>query len=181
MSLAGTLVMRGRIELAQGNARRAAETFAESERLFVENGRDAHAQRFYVAGLGGVARARMGDVVVGDAALEDALAKLGAEGMHAGFELADLSLYAGAAARRRGEVAAALNLHRRAADLQKRMGWMGELGLAWVDAELSQDGRLADADEEAREHASTRAQNSRTILQRIAPHDPRLAQLATLP
>ncbi|MEO5559105.1 MAG: serine/threonine-protein kinase [Dokdonella sp.] len=179
VSIAGTLVLRGRIELAQGNAQRAAGTFAESERLYVENGRDLHEQRWYAAGLAGVARAQLGDVAAGDAALASAFAKLGGEGMHAGFEQTDLALYAGAAARRRGEVTVALALHRGAADLQKRIGWLGEVGEAWVDAELSEDGRLADADSEAREHASSRAQNSRKILERVAPFDPRLIELAT--
>ncbi|MEO7430732.1 MAG: serine/threonine-protein kinase, partial [Dokdonella sp.] len=181
VSLAGTLVLRGRIELAQGHADRAADTFAESERLFVQNGRDSHGQRWYAAGLNGVARARIGDVAAGDAALDNALAKLGADGMHVGFEQADLALYAGAAARRRGDVGRALTLHRLAAELQKRIGWLGELGQAWVDAELSEDGQHPDADVEAREQSARRAQNSRAILQRIAPHDPRLSDLATTP
>ncbi|MEO7936530.1 MAG: protein kinase, partial [Dokdonella sp.] len=178
VSLAATLVVRGRILLAQGHAQRAMETFAESERLYVENGRVAHVQRWYAAGLAGVAHARLGEMAAGDAALDSALAKLTGTGMHGGFEQIDLALYAGAAARRRGDVAAALVLHRRAADLQKQIGWLGELGQAWVDAELSEDGQLLDADVQAREQASGRAQNSRMILERIAPHDPRLKELA---
>ena len=178
VSLAGTLILQGRIELAQGDARRAAETFSESERLFVQNGRGEHRQRWYAAGLAGVARARDGEVLAGDAALESALAKLSGGGIQPAFEQIDLALHAGAAARRRGDVTAALALHRRAAELQKQIGWLGEVGQAWVDAELSADGRLPDADAEAREHALSRAQNSRMILERIAPHDPRLNDLA---
>jgi tetratricopeptide (TPR) repeat protein len=177
VSLAGTQVLRGRIELALGDAQRAVQTFDECERLFVQNGRDAHGQRWYAAGLAGVARARGGDAEKGDAALDQALAKLSAEGTHASFEQTDLMLHAGAAARRRGDAGTALTLHRRAADLQKQIGWLGEVGQAWTDAELSMDGQMADADAEAREHATERATRSREILQRVAPNDPRLAQL----
>ncbi len=179
VTLASTLVWQGRIELAQGNAERAAEIFDESERLFVENGRDKHRQRWYAAGLAGVARVRLGEVAQGGVALDSALAKLSGEGTYPGFEQIDLALHAGTAARRRGDVAAALVLHRRAADLQKQIGWLGELGKAWVDAELSEDGRLPDADAEARERSSSRAQSSRKILERIAPQDPRLSELST--
>jgi tetratricopeptide (TPR) repeat protein len=162
---------------ALGDAQRAEQTFDECERLFVQNGRDAHGQRWYAAGLAGVARARGGDAEKGDAALDQALAKLSAEGTHASFEQMDLMLHAGAAARRRGDAETALTLHRRAADLQKQIGWLGEVGQAWTDAELSMDGQMADADAEAREHATERATRSREILQRVAPNDPRLAQL----
>ncbi|MEO8010401.1 MAG: tetratricopeptide repeat protein, partial [Dokdonella sp.] len=178
ITLAGTLILRGRIELAQGDSKRAAQTFAESERLFIQDGRDQHRQRWYAAGLAGVARARHGEIAAGDEALANALAKLGAEGVQTGFEQIDLALYAGAAARMRGDVTTALVLHRRAAALQKRIGWLGELGQAWIDAELSADGRLADADLDAREQWSSRAQSSREILMRLAPNDPRLSALS---
>ncbi len=179
VSLAGTLVLKARIEIASGDAKSASATLAEAETLFVENGRAGHAQRWYGVGLAGVARAQLGETVEGDAALDNALAKLSVQNAHASFEQTDLALHAGAAARRRGEVADALALHRRAAALQKQIGWLGDLGGAWVDAELALDGSEPGADVEAREHALARLGRSRAILQRVAPRDLRLAQLAT--
>ncbi|MEO5623201.1 MAG: serine/threonine-protein kinase [Dokdonella sp.] len=183
ITVAYTFSIRGRIELAAADAQAAARSFAEAERLFVSEGRADHRQRWYAHGLHGVARATTGapqDLEQGDAELHEALVHVRSEGARTGIEEVELALYGGAAARRRGDVAAALVLHRRADTLQRQMGWLGELGVAHVEAELAQDGMMAGADVEARDAAGARRARSIEVMQRIAPHDPRLAPLLAL-
>lgn len=178
VSVASNLIFRGRIQLADGAVADALASFSDAERLFAENGRAAHAQRWYARGLGGVARSATGEVSRGDTELDEALAHL--EGAHPGFELADLALYGGAAARRRGDGATALARHRRAGQLQRETGWLGELGAAHVDAELATDGLGDGADAEARDAAPARLASAIATMQRIGPHDPRLRPLLSL-
>lgn len=178
VSVASNLIFRGRIQLADGAVADALASFSDAERLFAENGRAAHAQRWYARGLGGVARSAMGEVSRGDADLDEALAQL--ERAHPGFELADLALYGGAAARRRGDAATALARHRRAGQLQRETGWLGKLGAAYVDAELAADGWGSGADAEARDAAPARQASAVAVMQRIGPHDPRLRSLLSV-
>jgi len=65
-SLGLTLVLRGRVELATGDARAALTTFIEADRIMVESGYDKNRQRWYALGMLGVARAAIGDVEQGD-------------------------------------------------------------------------------------------------------------------
>lgn len=180
MSVAATLTLRGRIELAGGDARAAAATFAESEQMSIANGRAEHPQRWYASGFGGVARAAAGELAEGEAQLDEAIAHLARTSLRAGAEQAELSLYSGAAARRRGDVATALVLHRSADKTQRELDWLGDLGSARVDAELAQDGLMSGADDEARAAAGSRLAHSIAVIQQIAPQDPGLGVLLAL-
>ena len=180
ISVADTFTLRGRIELASGDARAAEESFAAADRLYLANGRAEHPLRWYARGLGGVARAAVGEVVQGDSELDEALAHLVGDGMHASVQQAELLLYSGAAVRRRSDVATARVRHRRADAMQRQLGWLGELGAARVEAELAQDDLAAGADAPAHDQAAARLAHGIEVLRRIAPHDPRLAPLLEL-
>lgn len=169
VSVAGALILRGRIQLALGDAHAAQTSLGESEALFLANGRSDHAQRWYVHGLLGAASA--------DARLDEAIARLTQPGRQAGFELADLSAYAGAAARDRGDITAALHAHRRTAALQRETGWLGALGRARADAQLALDGFAPGAEAGARADAAPLRERSIAALERLAPRDPLLARL----
>ena len=169
VSVAGTLIVRGRIQLALGDTDAAQRSLRESEALFVDNGRSDHARRWYAHGLLGAAAA--------DAQLDDAIRALTQPGRPTGFELADLYAYAGTAARRRGDGAAALDAHRRAAALLQQTGWLGALGRAHSDAELALDGLAPGADAAARAAATALRARSIASLEQLAPRDPLLAAL----
>jgi serine/threonine-protein kinase len=173
VSVAGGLIIRGRIELALGNTDAAQRRLRESEALFLANGRGDHAQRWYAHGLLGAA----GD----DAQLDEAIRELMRPDRHAGFELVDLSAHAGAAARRRGDIAAALQAHRRGAALRQQLGWLGALGQAHAEAELALDGLTPGADAEARAAAPALRSRSIVELERLAPRDPLLTALRAAP
>ncbi|MEO8461253.1 MAG: serine/threonine-protein kinase, partial [Dokdonella sp.] len=104
ISVAATLMIRGRIELASGNPIAAIATLAEAEKLYVDNGRSAHAQRWVVHGLHGAAAGVSGNVRDGDRELEEAFAQLAGDGSKQGIELAEMALLSGAAARRRADI-----------------------------------------------------------------------------
>ncbi len=177
ISVAVTLTLRGRVELASGDPIAAAKSFAEADALYVGNGRENHPQRWYVLGLSGMAKTAQGEVREGDAELEDAFNKIRGDGTHASVELAELSLSSGAAARRRGDITTALERHRSAANLQRELAWLGELGVARVDAELALDGLAANADQESKDAALVRLAHSTAILSQLTPHDPQLTAL----
>jgi tetratricopeptide (TPR) repeat protein len=174
------LVLRGRVELANGDPAAAAKSFEEADEMLVKEGPSEYPQHWYARGLLGVARAANGEIETGDAQLDKALVSLTRNGIRGSAEQIEISLYAGAAARRRGEIAVALTLHRRADSMQKELGWLGDLGAAHVDAELAQDGLVVGADAECRATAGTRLASAISALRSISANDRVLATLTAL-
>lgn len=180
VSVAALLSLRGRIELASGDADAASRSLSEAYRLYADNGRAEHAQCWFARGLAGVAVAAQGEIAVGNAELNTALAQFLAKGVAASSEQAELLLYSGAAARRRGDLATALRQHGRAAVMQRQIGWLGELGLARVNVELAQDALADSADAKTVVAARRQLGQSIEVMQRIGPHDPQLVPLLAL-
>ena len=179
VTLGSSLILMGRIELAQGDATAARARYAEAEKQFVDNGRLQHPQRWLALGLGGIARAAQGDGDGGDAQTALALAALRA-GDTAGAEEAELALASGAAARRRGDLALAYARHAQAQAIQQRSGWFGDLGAANVSAELAQDTLAGSADFVVRALSREQLAGSIATLARINPNDARLPALTVL-
>ena len=180
VTLGASLILMGRIELAQGDAAAAGARYAEAERQFVDNGRPQHPQRWLARGLGGLARVAQGDRDGGEAQTEQALAQLGGGDDRAGAEQAELALASGAAARRRGNLMLAYARHAQAQAIQRRSGWLGELGAASVDAERVQDTLAGSTDFTERSLSRERLAGIVATLARINPSDPRLPALIAL-
>ena len=168
--VAASLLIRGRVELASGDPAAAEKSLAEAEALYVDNDRSAHAQRWVVHALRGVASAELGAVSDGDKELEEALVQLQGDGTRASTELAEVALHSGAAARRRGDIALALTRHHLFQSIQQKSDWLGELGVTLVDAELVQDGLSPGADVDSRRYAGAHIQPTIAVLQRLAPN-----------
>jgi serine/threonine-protein kinase len=180
VTLGTSLILMGRIELAQGNPAAAGARYAEAERQFVDNGRPRHPQRWLALGLGGAARAALGDRDGGEAQTEQALAQLDGDDDDAGAEQIELALASGAAARRRGDLTLAYARHAQAQAIQRRSGWLGELGAASVDAELAQDTLAGSSDFALRGLSLEQLAGSMATLARINPADARLPALSAL-
>lgn len=174
--VAAILTLRGRIQLASGDAASAADTLARAEALYLQNGRSAHAQRWFTRGLHGAALAS----AAGDARIDEALRHLSDEVPYDSVELAELLLLRGTSARRAGDAEAALAFHHRAEELQRRLQWLGTLGAARVKAELAQDGLMPGANHNARTDAPRLLAESLEVLSEISPHDPQLPRLMAL-
>lgn len=179
-SVAEALALRGRVELANGDPTAAAKSFEQADEMLVKEGPSEHLQHWYARGLLGVARAANGEIETGDALLDEALIHLTGNGVQGSAEQIEISLYTGAAARRRGEIAIALVHHRRADSMQKELGWLGDLGAARVDAELAQDGLAAGADAESHATAGARLASAISALRSISANDRVLATLTAL-
>lgn len=177
INVAGTLIWRGRIELASRDYTTAAATFTESKRLYAENGRANHLSSLYAQGLHGVAVAALGRTADGDAELDAALTKTIGDGSRASAEQVDLLLYAGAAQRRRGELASALGTHRKAQAMQADIGWLGELGKARVAGELALDALAGPQGASFDIDATAQLASAIEVIARISPHDPQLTRL----
>lgn len=175
IAVGATLSTRGRIELASGDAQAAIASFDEAESLFVNNGRTRHVQRWYAHAMKGVARARAGAVAQGEAELDEALAAIDADGSRVSVEQIELLVFSGAAARRRGDLLAAMALHRRAEAMRNQVGWLGALGAARIEAELAQDELAAPVEAPAQRAAADRLAHAIDVVQQIAPGDSRLA------
>ena len=179
VSVGGTLALRARIELAAGKPETAETTLAETERLYVQDGRGAHVQRWVAHGLRGVALAAAGHAEEGDKELETAIGQVATNGV-SGVELLELTLLDGSADRRRGDIASALRKHRHAREEQRRLEWLGELGEALVDAELILDAADPGADASSREFLHARLLPTIATLQRVVPNHPLLTPLLAL-
>ena len=177
VTVGASLGLRGRIELASGDVPAAIASFAEAEALLVDSGRARHVQRWYVHAMQGVARARSGAVAQGDAELDEALAAIDADGKRLSIEQIELLMLSGAAARRRGDVAAALSLHQRAEAMRVQSGWLGALGAARIEAELAQDALAAKPDASARRRNADRLAQAIKVMRGFAPGDSQLPAL----
>jgi hypothetical protein len=180
VSVAPALCLLARIELAAGESGNAESTLAESEHLYVQNDRGAHIQRWVAHGLHGVAMAAAGNTVEGDKELAFALAQVAEHGPSPSMELSELTLLSGSAARRRGDIPAALQYHRWVRVEQQRLGWLGELGATLVDAELILDGASSDADAESRDFSRSHLVPTIATLRRLAPRHPLMNTLLAL-
>ena len=176
VTVAAALTFRGRVELAAGLTQSAGGTLAEAERLYVANDRGAHVQRWVAHGLHGVAVAAAGHPETGDRELEFALDQVTRSGI-VGAERLELTLLQGAADRRRGDIGSALRAHRQAWHEQREIGWLGEFGATWVNAELMLDGAAPGADAESRELLHARLAKTIATLKRLAPNHPLLEPL----
>jgi eukaryotic-like serine/threonine-protein kinase len=176
----GILTLLARADLASGKPNSAEGSLAEAEQLYVANDRGAHIQRWVTHGLHGVALAAVGNALEGDKELAFAIAQVARARANPGRELAELTLLSGAAARRRGDIAAALLDHRHVQTWQKQMSWLGELGVTLVNAELVLDGASPGADEEAREFSRKQRDPTIEALRRLAPRNPLLSALLAL-
>ncbi|MEO8012145.1 MAG: protein kinase [Dokdonella sp.] len=177
VSVASTLSFRARVELASGQSAAAMETLAESEALFVDHGRRAHVQRWLAHGLHGVALAASGKTTDGDARLETAFEQIRDIGATETVEFAEIALRSGAAARRRGDFALALERHRIAEAFQARSVWLGELGAVLVIAELILDGGMAGATTEAQAFSRRHRESALAALQRLSPRHALVSEL----
>ena len=173
---AAIMSLRGRVQLASGDVASATETLAQAEALYVKYGRGAHSQRWFIHGLRGAALA----TADGDVLLDEALRHLTVDVSFEGVELAELLLLRGASARRAGDADAALAFHRRAADLQRRLQWLGPLGAARVNVELAQDSLMPGTDRHTRADALRLLAESSDVLAKVTPHDPQLPRLFAL-
>jgi eukaryotic-like serine/threonine-protein kinase len=176
----GILTLLARADLASGQAKSGEGTLAEAEQLYVANDRGAHIQRWVTHGLHGVALSAIGNTIEGDKELEFALTQIAKARANPGRELAELTLLNGAAQRRRGEIAEALRSHRQVQVWQQRMGWLGELGVTLVNAELVLDGASPGADTEAREFSRKQLEPTVDALRKLAPRNPLLSALLPL-
>ena len=179
VGVAATLVLRGRVELSDGQPAAAEKTLAEVEKLLLESGRGGHVQRWLAHGLHGVALADLGDFQNGDDQLEEAFQQLASKDVADSIELAEISLRSGSAARRRGDFSMAIKRHQIAEAFQKRTDWLGELGVSRVSAELVLDGQLPGASVDAKEFAQHNREAVLATLQRLSPHNPVVAELLT--
>jgi tetratricopeptide (TPR) repeat protein len=171
------LTLRGTAELGAGDSLAALASFTAAERNFVDTSRERHEARWYAHGLMGVARAATGDIAQGDRELDEAIRELSAHGLPSSGHRVDLDLYAGTAARRRNDLAAARDHHRRAGAMQEQLGWLGGLGAALVQAELALDD-LQDAESSAAiANATLRLSDSIDTIRRIAPNHANLKSL----
>lgn len=177
VSLASTLAMRARIELASGHPKAAADTLTESEDLYVKSGRAGHLQRWVAHGLHGVALVDLGDFESGDVRIEEAFQQISSAGRSDSIELAELALQSGAAARRRGDITLALQRHRIARAFQARTGWLGDLGKDLVAGELILDGALPGASTDAQSFAKQRLESTIAALQKLSPNNPLVQSL----
>ena len=177
VNVAAALNFRSRIELAEGRPISAEATLVEAEQLYVENGRSGHVQRWVAHGLHGAALSKMGRVNEGDSELEAAIHEITLHRSTAISELAELTLLAGEAARRRGDLTTALRYHRQAEVEQKKSGWLGEFGVLQVNAELILDGMSSDADAESRKFARMNLDSTITTLRKLFPKHPLLKSL----
>ena len=178
VNVAAMLLVRGRIELADGQPGVAAETLMQAERLYVDNGRQAHAQRWVAQGLHGVALDDMGDSENGDRQLEEAFRQLSLIGRADSIELAEIALQSGGAARRRGDVALALQRHRISQEFQAKSGWLGDLGKSLIAGELVLDGLLPGAGAEAKHYSEQNIDSTIVVLRKFSPNNPLTAALA---
>ena len=177
VSVAPTLAVRARIELASGHPAAAAETLTESENLYVKNGRAGHLQRWVAHGLHGVALVGLGDSVSGDGEIEEAFKKISANGLTNGIELAEMALRSGSAARRRGDIVLALQRHQIAQAFQAKSAWLGELGKNLITAELVLDGLLPGANAGAKHFSEQNIEPTIAVLQKLSPNNPLTASL----
>ena len=177
VSVAPTLTVRARIELASGHPAAAADTLTESENLYVKNGRAGHLQRWVAHGLHGVALVGLGDSVSGDGEIEEAFKKISANGLTNGIELAEMALRSGSAARRRGDIVLALQRHQIAQAFQAKSAWLGELGKNLITAELVLDGLLPGANAGAKHFSEQNIEPTIAVLQKLSPNNPLTASL----
>ncbi len=172
VTVASMLVMRARIELADHKPKAAADTLTEAERLFVNNGRATHVQRWVAHGLHGVALVDLGDHEKGDEQLDEAFRQISLTGRVDSVELAEIALQSGAEARRRGDVVLAIQHHRIAQAFQSKSGWLGGLGKNLVAGELVLDGMLPGAGVEARRFSEENVEPTLVALQKLSPNNP---------
>jgi eukaryotic-like serine/threonine-protein kinase len=177
VSVAAALLLRGRVELRAGDPAAAVATLTESVKLYDDAGRQDHVQRWLASGLHGVALAAIGNIREGDAEVEASYARIVGDGTRQSVELGEMALYSGAAARRRGELAIALQRHDVAARFQQQSGWLGTLGRSLVMAERVLDGLQADVDSDARNFAVRNLEPTISALHDIVPNHPVLREL----
>ena len=180
VSVAAALGLRARIELATGEPEFAKATLEEAEQLYVKNDRGGHIQRWVAHGLHGVAMAAVGNTIEGDKELEFAMTQIARNRSGSSMELAELTLLSGSAARRRGDIAAALRSHRRVRTEQQQMDWLGNFGAALVNAELILDAADPGADAESRAFLRSHLVSTIATLRKVAPNNPLLASLLAL-
>ncbi len=177
VAVSATLVLWGRVELADGKPEAAEKTFSEAEKLFVDGGRGANVQRWLAHGLHGVALAKLGNFEDGDKQLEEAFHQLVSNVIGEGSDLAEISLRSGSAARRRGDFTMAAQRLQIAERFQKRTDWLGDLGRNRVIAERVLVGQLPSAPNEAKEFARHNRDSALAVLQQLSPHSPVVAEL----
>ncbi len=133
------LTLRGRVAFGLGDADQADRYFREAELHYEGSGAGNHPRRWLVHGLAAIARITTKPTAVDAAELAKAINALAADATRFSAEYAELLLRGGTAARLRGDWKSALTLHQRCDAILRRNGWLGELGRAWIEAELAED------------------------------------------
>ena len=174
--IGGALICRGRAEFELKQLSNAEATFEESEHAFT-----AAALNHYSASS--VALAWHGRILIAEAKSGGAEEVFQAESLlhdDRGSAHIEVAMLAGATLREQGKTEQAIAMHGKAEREQQQSHYLGDIGRAWILAELAQDSLtgtgLGDPEKNTALKQLTQAI---ALLEHSAPQDPRIAQWKT--